>query len=821
MPALPRYFEQLRRERSLAPFIPYSSHVAPETLMTRDGDFVRIWKLGGLAHEGIDADEIELRKEQLNTLYRGIGSTQVAIWTHNIRRQTSDRLRSAFENEFCRELDRKYYDSFSGYGMMANELYLSVVYRPRPGRMDRALVKAARRSLEEIKAEHRRTLRALDDLAIQIEASLKRYEPAALTVYEDEAGARCSQMLEFLNFLVSGHWQKVRAPNGPIHDALGDAWIFAGAETIELRSPTRTRFAQCLEFKDYCDHTEPGLLNSLMYENYEYVITQSFSFFSRNDGKAYLERQRLRLMNTEDGSASQIEEMGRAIDELIRGEFVMGEYHFSMLVFGATVEETRRNIGSAMAIVQDLGFIASIAATATDAAFFAQLPGNWFYRPRIAGLTSRNFAGLSGFHNFASGKRNGNPWGQAVTLFKTPSRQPYYFNFHASKDDDDAYDKKLLGNTRIIGQTGSGKTVLLGMLLCQTQKYKANSPTGYSDVFFDKDRGAEILIRAIGGKYLALENGRPTGFNPFQMEPNEENILFLEHLVRKLVSGEGQRVTTNDEMRISQAVRTVMRMPRALRRLSTVTQNMTEGRDREERENSVVKRLSRWCRGGPLAWVLDNPDDRLDFSEHGSYGFDGTAFLDNALVRTPIAMYLLHRMESLIDGRRFVYYMDEFWKWLLDDAFSDFAHNKQKTIRKQNGLGVFATQSPADVLDSDIARAIVEGCATEIYLPNPRARREDYIEGFGCTQAEYEIIRLFNEDERMFLVKQGHHSAIAQLDLGGFDDELAVLSGSTDNIELLHEVIEETGEDPKLWLPVFHRRRKARRALGSSMEDTK
>ena len=43
-----------------------------------------------------------------------------------------------------------------------------------------------------------------------------------------------------------------------------------------------------------------------------------------------------------------------------------------------------------------------------------------------------------------------------------------------------------------------------------------------------------------------------------------------------------------------------------------------------------------------------------------------------------------------------------------------------------------------------------------------------------------------------------------------FDDELAVLSGSTDNVELLDQVMEEVGEDPKVWLPIFHQRRRAR-----------
>ncbi len=117
-------------------------------------------------------------------------------------------------------------------------------------------------------------------------------------------------------------------------------------------------------------------------------------------------------------------------------------------------------------------------------------------------------------------------------------------------------------------------------------------------------------------------------------------------------------------------------------------------------------------------------------------GFDGTHFLDNASVRTPIAMYLLHRMESIIDGRRFMYFMDEFWKWLKDEAFREFAYNKQKTIRKQNGLGAFATQSPDEVLKSDIARAIIEQCATDIYLPNPKADRDEYVDGFKISERD-------------------------------------------------------------------------------------
>lgn len=92
-------------------------------------------------------------------------------------------------------------------------------------------------------------------------------------------------------------------------------------------------------------------------------------------------------------------------------------------------------------------------------------------------------------------------------------------------------------------------------------------------VFFDKDRGAEIGIRRIGGQYYALERGVPTGFNPLQLPPTETNIQFVEKLVKILVGGVRNAA---EDLEISQAVRTIMRddMPLELRRLSALYMNL-------------------------------------------------------------------------------------------------------------------------------------------------------------------------------------------------------------------------------------------------------
>jgi type IV secretion system protein VirB4 len=235
-------------------------------------------------------------------------------------------------------------------------------------------------------------------------------------------------------------------------------------------------------------------------------------------------------------------------------------------------------------------------------------------------------------------------------------------------------------------------------------------------------------------------------------------------------------------------------------------------------DDGLFARMRKWTTGNSLGWVFDNPVDTIDLRRANIIGFDYTDVIDNPEVRVPVITYLLHRLEGLIDGRPLIYVMDEFWK-ILDGGggLKEFAKNKQKTIRKQNGLGIFATQSPEDALRSDISAALIEQTATMILLPNPNANRADYIDGLKLTDAEYQVVKGLDERSRCFLVKQGHASSVCQLNLRGMDDALAVISASTDNIDVMHRVITARAEaegvlvenlDPTQWLPQFYGQRK-------------
>jgi type IV secretion system protein VirB4 len=116
------------------------------------------------------------------------------------------------------------------------------------------------------------------------------------------------------------------------------------------------------------------------------------------------------------------------------------------------------------------------------------------------------------------------------------------------------------------------------------------------------------------------------------------------------------------------------------------------------------------------------------------------------------------------------------------------------------------SQSPSDAIKHPHSRTLIEQTPTKICFPNPDATLEDYASdaGLNLTEREYRLIKQdIPTGSRMFLVKQGHNSVVAKLDLKDFDAELLVLSARKANIERMQRLIDEYGTDPSRWLAHF------------------
>ena len=771
-----------RRELTAARHIPYSAHVAPEVVTTACGDYLQVFRLGGASFESADLDQLNVWHEKLNVLWRNVAAPGIALWSHIIRRRETSWPSAAASEGFAATLHAKYGRRLATEVLMVNELYLAVLYRPAVGRTAGFLsgvisrLKPASPRLEIADA-----LEACRKLAQVLCASLARFEPESLGCYQ-HAGRWYSSLLEYLALLVTGERQPVPLPRGPLSGSLASARLSFGTEVVEYRAATATRVGAMLGIKEYPTPTIAGMFDRLLSAPFAFVLTQSFAFLSKPNGQGLLMRQINRMANAGDFARSQAAELGEALDALTSNEFVMGDHHFTLQVLavpdevpeGRPQEERLRTLNDclarARAILADSGMTVAREDLALEAAFWSQLPGVFQLRTRKAPITSRNFAAMVPFHNFPPGRATGNHWGEALAVFPTRAHSAYYFSLHAS-DPSDGNSRRDAGHTFICGPTGSGKTVLIGFLVAMLARQ------GVTQVVLDKDRGLERLVQALGGEYLTLRNGHATGFNPLQLPAGPGHLEFLRGWLQLLARLTGVRALSLREQRdLDQALHGVLSLPPSARRLS----RLLEFLDPTDPEG-LHARLGRWCEGGEgaYAWAFDNANDSIIGRLGGKpvIGFDVTEFLDNQMVRAPVTMYLFHLVRQMLDGRRLVCWMDEFWRLIQDPAFESFAKDGPKTWRKLNGVMCLATQSAGDVLESPISRTIIEQTPTKIFFPNSDAAPEEYTAGFGLTNRELTLIKEELEPgARAFLVKQGHQSVVCRLDLCGFQSELEVLS---------------------------------------------
>jgi len=777
-----------RREQFAGARLPYGRHVDDATIETRDGRLIQTLHLSGYPFETADTDELNYRKTVRETMLRGVANSRFALYHHVVRREVAAELDGTFPDDFSRALDEAWRARLGARRLYVNELFLTLVRRPMQGRI--GLLEEMLRSLrgagdrQEADAAFARDLAALNGARDGLLSALAPYGARLLTVYDGPQGL-CSEPLEFASLLYNGEMRPVRLPQADLGLYLPYRRVSFGADTLELGAAGRLErtFAAMISVKDYPAQTTPGMLDDLLRLPAEMVLSESFGFVDR---QATLDRMNLalrRMRAADDEALSLRRDLYTAKDDVAAGRAAFGEHHLTVMVKAPTQAQLAEAAADVQSAFTELGVIAVREDVNMEPAFWAQFPGNFKDIGRRALISSSNFASLASFHNFPTGLGRTPHWGQAITVLETTSAGPYHFNFHHGD----------LGNFTVIGPSGSGKTVVLGFLLAQAQRLSPRT------VFFDKDRGAEIFLRAIGGRYDVLRPGAPTGLNPLLLADEPANRRFLADWVAKLITaGGGVGLDVDDVAAIADAVDANFAQPSEYRRLRHFAE-LFRGQRRPS-STDLAARLAPWHSGGDYAWLFDNADDELDL-ESRTLGFDLTQILDDPAARTPAMMYLFHRVEQRLDGTPTIIVIDEGWKALDDDIFVQRIKDWEKTLRKRNGIVGFCTQSAQDALASRISSAIIEQAATQIFMINPKAQSADYCGGFGLTEHEFDLVRTLPDSTHCFLIKHGSDSVVARLNLSGMPDLLTVLSGRESSVRRLDDLRARYGDAPADWLP--------------------
>jgi len=770
-----------RKEALAGSRLPYRAlaDAAGEVLPLRDGAVMMALHVPGLAAETADAEAINAHAALRELWLRSGVDSRFVVYHHIIRRRVApDTLAEGFDDPLSAHIATRWAERLASGALFVNDQFLCLLRRPArgktgwPERMARRFSRGSGPASPD--PADIRALRAASQALVTILA------PYGARVLGDYAGAngRCSELLELLSALYNGEMRPVRRPaeGADIGAMLPYLRASFALDAMELRGAAGGSFAAMLSLKDYPEATHPGLTDPLLRLPHELVLTETWAPAGRQLARERIDLALRRLRSADEEAQAERATLLAARDTLGLGAAGYGDHHLSVLVRAPTLAGLDHATAEVAAALADSGAVAVREDVNLEPAFWAQFPGNEGYIVRRALISSANMADFAALHGPAMGQAAGNHWGSAVSLLATTSATPFFFSFHVGD----------LGNFTLIGPSGSGKTVALNFLAAQAQRFAPRT------ILFDKDRGSEAFVRALGGRYSRIAAGHPTGFNPLALPDSAATRAFLRDWLGVLLAAQGPE----EQARIADAVDAAYAHAPGLRRLAHFHELLAGSR--RPVPGDLADRLAPWTTGGPHGWLFDNVADQLDLSAR-TLGFDLTALLEQPALRTPVMLYLFHRIEERLDGTPTMILIDEGWKLLDDPVFAARIRDWLKTLRKRNALVGFATQSARDALDSSISAALVEQTATMLFTPNPRARAEDYCAGFGLTPHELAIIRTLPIHSRCFLLRQGDASQVLRLDLAGMDDIITLLSGRTSTVRRLDALRAELGDHPSAW----------------------
>jgi type IV secretion/conjugal transfer VirB4 family ATPase len=469
------------------------------------------------------------------------------------------------------------------------------------------------------------------------------------------------------------------------------------------------------------------------------ILATVFSAFSSNP-----QQERPEDMQKDESATAMESQLGELLTGIEREGTQLGQFALTVVLHDTNQRQLERATAEARKALAGLDATLYEERQNVLSAWLAVLPGGNRNQFRSQYLSNRNYADMSLLFSTAHGQ----PWNEHLSAeylaaLETRQRTPYYQNLHYQD----------VGHTLISGVTGSGKSFTCSFLLEHAQKY------GPQTVIFDLGGSYRELTRRLCGSYMSIgiERNEFT-INPFHLAPTPENLHFLFSFVKVLIEAGEYRMTDRDDKELHSTIVNIYQLDQDVRLLGTVAACLPL---------SMRPHLARWVDGGQYAALFDNAEDTLTCSRFHTFDFEGMQKYPQIL--EPLLFYILHRANAHIYGSAAahtlkLFLLDEAWLFFRNPTVKAYIVEGLKTWRKRNAAMILATQSSADLIQSDMLQTVAESCGSLIFLANPRMDREHYKRVFRLNDTEAELIANL-QPKRELLIKRPGLAKVVRLEV--------------------------------------------------------
>ncbi|WP_186119513.1 conjugal transfer protein TrbE [Burkholderia gladioli] len=745
--------EYRQRPAMLADWLPWAGLIAPGVALNKDGSFQRTARFRGPDLDSVTQGELIATTARLNNALRRLGSGW-ALFIEAERRPAADYPQSDFPEPLSWLVDEERRAAFEVAGSHYESGYhLTLVYLPP----EEARARAAKLLYENTPTsgvDWRERLAAFV-------AETDRVFDLLDGVMPEIAWLDDSETLTYLHATISTRHYRISVPEVPFHlDALlADSALIGG-----LAPMLGNQHLRVVTVRGFPTSTWPGLLDDLNRLGFAYRWSTRFLCLDKAEAEKELTRLRRQwfakrknviallretifqqespLVDTD--ASNKAMDADAALQELGSDQVAFGYVTATVTVMDADAAAADEKLRRVERTIQSRGFVTIPETLNAVEAWLSSIPGHAYANVRQPSISTLNLAHLMPLSAVWAGpEKNKHLDGPPLIVTRTDGDTPFRLVTHIGD----------VGHTLVVGPTGMGKSVLLATLAMQFRRY-----VGSRIFAFDMGRSMRATILGLGGEHYDLGSDGAIAFQPLARIDRESYRTWAAEWVEGRLLHEGIAIGPDEKAAIWSALGSLAGAPveqRTLTGLSVLLQS-----------NALRQALAPYVLGGAHGRLLDADHDRLGSAD--VQGFEMEELMPSKAAVLAVLGYLFARFDERFDGAPTLLILDESWLFLDDPVFAARIRQWLKTLRKKNVSVIFATQSLADIKDSSIAPAIIESCASRIFLPNPQATEPQIrtiYEGFGLNSRQIEIVATA-EPKRDYYYQSRLGNRLFDLDLG-------------------------------------------------------
>lgn len=720
--------EYRKRPALLADWLPWAGLAAPGVVLNKDGSFQRTARFRGPDLDSATQGELIATSARLNNALRRLGSGW-ALFVEAERRTAADYPQSEFPEPLSWLVDEERRASFEeDHSHFESGYHLTLAYLPA----EESRARAAKLLYENTPQSGVDWRERLESFVSETD----RFFDLLDGVMPEIAWLDDSQTLTYLHATVSTRRYRVAVPEHPFYlDALlADSTLIGG-----LAPMLGDQHLRVASVRGFPTSTWPGLLDDLNRLGFAYRWSTRFLCMDKSDAEKELTRLRRQwfakrknvvallretifqqespLVDTDASNKSA--DADAALQELGSDQVAFGYVTATVTVLDSDPSVADEKLRRIERVIQGRGFVTIPETLNAVDAWLSSIPGNAYANVRQPIISTLNLAHLMPVSAVWAGQeRNAHLDGPPLIVTRTDGATPFRLVTHIGD----------VGNTLVVGPIGMGKSVLLATLAMQFRRYRS------SCIFaFDMGRSMRATILGLGGEHYDLGADGEIAFQPLARIDQEGYRTWASEWLEGRLLHEGVTVGPEEKMAVWSALGSLAGAPveqRTLTGLSVLLQS-----------NALRQALQPYVLGGAHGKLLDADSDRLGTGSVQC--FEMEELMHSKAATLAVLGYLFARFDERFDGAPTLLILDEAWLFLDDPVFAARIRQWLKTLRKKNVSVIFATQSLADIQNSSIAPAIVESCASRIFLPNPQATEPQIrviYEGFGLNRRQIDIV---------------------------------------------------------------------------------